>query len=369
MARIFTTKWPVPARIEAVLLLPAAILPLGFWLTPKVDPGGLNVGMLLATPVIIPISLAVICLGLLVAADRLLRSPNGAALLSVLAISIWTGVTGILVSRLLPATSGSLTADAPPWLLASIAAWILSMIAHLRILRAAADNEAEPGAVVETPYGVSGAMAEDNGWRERPRHRVAQSLVIAYAGQIKEDNAGATEEWRPVRLPRLPRSSLPLMLAKALAAVLIIVAIWHRGDIADAILESPLFPPVAGEAIAKRGPDGKFVFAVKINGMKLPMTFDADSAAVTLRAEDAVLLGVSSRRLDFGSKIRTAKGPIEAAGITIRTMTVGGITYQDVPGFVARPGTLDHDILGHSFIGRLTAWHVDHDRMILRGAD
>jgi aspartyl protease family protein len=123
-----------------------------------------------------------------------------------------------------------------------------------------------------------------------------------------------------------------------------------------------------GEAIAERAEDGQFHFKVAINGTELPMVYDDDILFVTLRAEDAKRLGLVYERLDFSTKIKTVNGFADVAGIIIQTMTIGTITYHRVPGYAAREGALAQNILGHSFIGRLSAYRIENDRLILTAA-
>jgi aspartyl protease family protein len=107
------------------------------------------------------------------------------------------------------------------------------------------------------------------------------------------------------------------------------------------------------------------MFDVAVNGIRMPMIYNDDIPLVTIRAEDALRLGLSFEKLDFSAKIKTPRGIIEVAGITISTMTVGSITYQRVPGYVARQGVLKENFLGHSFLGRLAAYRVEDRRIIL----
>jgi aspartyl protease family protein len=165
-------------------------------------------------------------------------------------------------------------------------------------------------------------------------------------------------------------------------AAIVLVAAWiygsyqwiYRVDHKGVGIPLPARPELShdlpvnnGEASTDRDAGGRFVFDVTVNGLTMPMIYDDDIPLVTIRAKDALRLGISFARLDFASKIKTGKGLIEVAGITINSMTVGSITYRLVPGFVARSGTLDENILGHSFLGRLPTYRFENGRIILTG--
>ena len=89
---------------------------------------------------------------------------------------------------------------------------------------------------------------------------------------------------------------------------------------------SPVFAARDNEGSGQRALDGRYVFDVTVNDIPMQMRYDDDVPLVTVRAEDALRLGISFGRLDFSAKIKTAKGLIDVAGITINTMTIGRIT-------------------------------------------
>ena len=121
------------------------------------------------------------------------------------------------------------------------------------------------------------------------------------------------------------------------------------------------------EAVALRGADGHFAFDAEANGAPLEFLYDPESTFVTLRAADARLLGVALRPQDYSAETRTANGFIDVAPITLDTLRVGNITLRNVPANVARPGQLEQNILGQSFLRRLASSSVVMDRLLLKG--
>jgi aspartyl protease family protein len=55
------------------------------------------------------------------------------------------------------------------------------------------------------------------------------------------------------------------------------------------------------------------------------------------------------------------------APVTIDTMSIGPIVLRDVPAVVAKPGTLQENLLGQSFLARLRDYSVQSDRVIFHG--
>jgi clan AA aspartic protease (TIGR02281 family) len=121
------------------------------------------------------------------------------------------------------------------------------------------------------------------------------------------------------------------------------------------------------EAIAQRGNDGSFAFDAVVNGSHVRMLFDTGATVVGLRAEDAERLGIPVGNLAYSAKIKTANGTAEVAPVTIDTMIIGNITLRKVSGFVAKQGALPQNLLGQTFLARLSGFNVENNLLILRG--
>jgi clan AA aspartic protease (TIGR02281 family) len=121
------------------------------------------------------------------------------------------------------------------------------------------------------------------------------------------------------------------------------------------------------EAIAQRGNDGSFAFDAVVNGSHVRMLFDTGATVVGLRAEDAERLGISANNLTYSAKIKTANGTAEVAPVTIDTMIIGNITLRRVSGFVAKEGALPQNLLGQTFLARLSGFNVENNLLILHG--
>jgi clan AA aspartic protease (TIGR02281 family) len=123
----------------------------------------------------------------------------------------------------------------------------------------------------------------------------------------------------------------------------------------------------ANEAIARRGNDGSFAFDAVVNGTHVRMLFDTGASVVGLRAEDAERLGIPVDSLTYSAKIKTANGSADVAPVNIDTMVVGNITLRNVAGFVAKEGMLQQNLLGQTFLGRLSGFDVENNVLVLRG--
>jgi clan AA aspartic protease (TIGR02281 family) len=125
--------------------------------------------------------------------------------------------------------------------------------------------------------------------------------------------------------------------------------------------------PTGGEATAWRRQNGSFALEATVNNQPTSMLFDTGASLVTLRAEDAARLGVAVSALTYSIQSRTANGVAWMAPVTIATMSVGSITVHDIPALVAKPGTLQENLLGQSFLERLREYKVESNRVIFHG--
>jgi clan AA aspartic protease (TIGR02281 family) len=121
------------------------------------------------------------------------------------------------------------------------------------------------------------------------------------------------------------------------------------------------------EAVAERGPDGSFAFDAVVNGSHVTMMFDTGATTVAIRGEDAERLGINMARLRFSAKVKTANGIADVAPVTIDTLSIGSITQRHISGFVAKPGMLQENLLGQTFLTRLARYNVEDNRLVLTG--
>lgn len=124
--------------------------------------------------------------------------------------------------------------------------------------------------------------------------------------------------------------------------------------------------PRGGEASASRRRDGNFAFAAMINGNPTTLVFDTGASAVVIRAEDADALGIRTQGLRFTVRTHTANGDALLALTRLATLTIGGITEHDVIAAVAMPGALRENLLGQTFLRKLSEVTVAHDTVRLK---
>lgn len=154
-------------------------------------------------------------------------------------------------------------------------------------------------------------------------------------------------------------------------------AYLHRADLAEATRavreEIGLGFPEAtveqgGEVAVTRRLDGSFLVPAKVGERPVAFLFDTGASTVVLSAETAEALGFRADALRFRVPVATANGRGLAAPVTLERLSVGPIEVRRVPALVARPGMLDGNLLGQSFLERLESYEVRGKRLVLRAA-
>lgn len=121
----------------------------------------------------------------------------------------------------------------------------------------------------------------------------------------------------------------------------------------------------AREVRLKADTRGHFFLEAAINDR--PATFMADTGAtvVVLTYDEAARLGLFPQHLGFNARVQTANGVARAAPVTLDRVRVEEITVRNVDAFVAEKGTLDTNLLGMSFLGRLKSFQMQGSELIL----
>jgi aspartyl protease family protein len=123
----------------------------------------------------------------------------------------------------------------------------------------------------------------------------------------------------------------------------------------------------SGEVVISRGLDGSFTIRGRIDENEARFIFDTGASLVVLTAETAAAVGLRPSAGAYTVPVFTANGATMAAAITIDRLTVGSIVERRVRALVARPGALRENLLGMSFLERLTSYEVRGSRLFLRG--
>jgi aspartyl protease family protein len=110
---------------------------------------------------------------------------------------------------------------------------------------------------------------------------------------------------------------------------------------------------------------GHFIVDAAVNGRPVTLMADTGASVVVLSFEDAERLGLSPRNLDFTGLAQTANGVSRIAPVTLDRVRIDGITLYSIQAAVAEPGALSGNLLGMSFLGKLSRFEMKGDELVL----
>jgi aspartyl protease family protein len=121
-----------------------------------------------------------------------------------------------------------------------------------------------------------------------------------------------------------------------------------------------------GEVVVARRADGSFTLAGRLNEQPARFIFDTGASTVVITAESAAASGLDIEALRYTVPVSTANGVALAAPVTLDRLAIGPIVERQVRALVAKPGVLRENLLGMTFLDRLTSYEVRGNRLILR---
>ncbi len=129
---------------------------------------------------------------------------------------------------------------------------------------------------------------------------------------------------------------------------------------------APLMRDASASVRLRRSDDGGFFANSEINGATMTVRLDSGAATVILKQSDAEKAGIDVRGLNYDTPLRTANGTSYLAPIRLKSVRIGPLFMGDVEGLVARAGSLNENLLGTSFLRRLTSYEVAGNFATLR---
>jgi aspartyl protease family protein len=124
--------------------------------------------------------------------------------------------------------------------------------------------------------------------------------------------------------------------------------------------------PGAVSVMIRRNADGNFIAQGHINSVETALLIDTGAAAVMLKPSDAEKAGIDVQSLSFTTPVQTANGTVYAAPVRLRSIDIGLLKLEDIEALVAKPGSLNENLLGMSFLRRLSSYDLKGEFLTLR---
>jgi aspartyl protease family protein len=99
----------------------------------------------------------------------------------------------------------------------------------------------------------------------------------------------------------------------------------------------------------------------------MTLMVDTGATSVVLKPADAERAGINLGELSYTTPIDTANGTTYAAAVRLKSLAIGPLVVHNIEALVARPGSLNENLLGMSFLRRLRSYEFSKDYLTLRG--
>jgi aspartyl protease family protein len=112
-------------------------------------------------------------------------------------------------------------------------------------------------------------------------------------------------------------------------------------------------------------PRGHFISTARINGRSVEIMVDTGASIVALNADTARHLRILPPKSAFNASINTASGVVDVAPVVLSEIRLGDVTIRDVGAVIVPGNALGINLLGMSFLGRLSGFQVENGELIL----
>jgi aspartyl protease family protein len=110
---------------------------------------------------------------------------------------------------------------------------------------------------------------------------------------------------------------------------------------------------------------GHFQAEGRIEGQRIGFMVDTGASLVALNEKSAARFGLRPSRADYTATVSTANGTIKAARTRLAMLEIGGLVVRDVDAMVLPDEALSENLLGLSFLSKLTRFEYANGQMVL----
>ena len=111
--------------------------------------------------------------------------------------------------------------------------------------------------------------------------------------------------------------------------------------------------------------DGHFWATAYVNSMPVRFLVDTGATSVVLTERDARSIGVDPDNLPRRASVMTAAGKADAGVVTLGRIKIEGLDAEDIAA-VVMDDSLQHSLLGMSFLNRFSHWEATRDAIVIR---
>ena len=112
-------------------------------------------------------------------------------------------------------------------------------------------------------------------------------------------------------------------------------------------------------------PRGHFLTEGRIDGQRIDFMVDTGASLIALNETSAARFGLRPSRGDYNASVTTANGTIKAARTRLAMVDIGGLVVRNVDAMVLPDEALSENLLGLSFLSKLSRFEYANGRMML----
>jgi aspartyl protease family protein len=189
---------------------------------------------------------------------------------------------------------------------------------------------------------------------------VAYATFHAFEPLYEKARAYALQSgWENATL--FPKPQAPMSARKSLAANKADI----RGTLAPVDMAQQAKAKAAKRVTFTANGYNHFHAQTLVNGKDVEFLIDTGATYVALSYETAVGIGINPNALKFNGRSTTANGVARVASVTLDMVRIEGISMKDVQAVVAEPGKMSQNLLGMSFIGRLSGFELSGQKLVM----
>jgi aspartyl protease family protein len=110
---------------------------------------------------------------------------------------------------------------------------------------------------------------------------------------------------------------------------------------------------------------GHFATEAHIDGQRVAFMVDTGASVVALNESSAARVGLRPMPSQYTATVTTANGSLKGAPVRLAMIDVGGLIVRDVDAMVLPDEALSENLLGLSFLSKLTRFEYANGRMAL----
>jgi aspartyl protease family protein len=124
-------------------------------------------------------------------------------------------------------------------------------------------------------------------------------------------------------------------------------------------------PSNSRSVVVRPGRNGHFEVDGRVDGRFMKFMVDTGATVIALSETDAAMLGIHPSQREFSALVKTANGTVRAAPTRLSMVEIQDLVVRDVDAVVLPDTALSDNLLGLSFLARLSRFSYSDGELVL----